>query len=248
MKKIIVANWKMHPDSLKEAKDNLLAIRKTASKLRKVHTVVCPPAIFLSSLAVGCTLGAQDCFHEKQGPYTGQLSAAMLYKAGARYVIVGHSERRELGETNSQIARKIQCAFDAGLTPILCLGEKARDDHGFFLKNVEEQLTETLAGIAKKRAAALIITYEPVWAISAAAERPATPEECNEMVLYIRKLLAGKIGIAAAKAVPVLYGGSVDAKNIGSFLQHGGVQGALVGHASLDAKQFSAIMQIAESI
>ncbi len=265
-KKLIVSNWKMNPDSLKEANGLFTAVKKAATKLKRVKAIICPPAVFLCPLATGYlperrrseragrlqatsfTLGAQDCFHEKKGAHTGELSAAMLCKAGARYVLVGHSERREQGETNSHAARKISNAFDAGLVPILCIGEKVRDEHGFFLKYIEEQLSESLNGVSKKRIASVIVTYEPIWAISTNDLRPATPEECNEMVLYIRKLLAAKIGVGAAKAVPFLYGGSVDAKNCEVFLRHGGVQGLLVGHASLDAKQFTAILQLAEKL
>ncbi|OHB24686.1 MAG: hypothetical protein A2542_01155 [Parcubacteria group bacterium RIFOXYD2_FULL_52_8] len=252
-KQLIVANWKMHPDSLQEAKTLFAGVKKTVVKLKKVKAVVCPPAIFLHAfttahprLPTAFSLGAQDCFYEKRGAHTGELSAAILADARARYVILGHSERRQAGETSAQVARKINLALDAGLTPIVCIGEKVRDEHGFYLKYIEEQLAESLLGVSRKRVAMLVFAYEPVWAVSDQMARAATPEESNEMVLYLRKLLSGKIGIAAAKAIPILYGGSVDARNCESFLQHGGVQGLLVGHASHDGKQFAQMLQIAE--
>ncbi len=265
-KKLIIANWKMNPSSLKEAKALAGEVRKVATQLKHVTTVLCPPTVFLHPLstrpnvsvrngrasyklqATSYTLGAQSCYHDKQGSHTGQISAEMIAKTGARYLLLGHSELRAEGETSAQVAKKINCALDVGLHPILCIGEKVRDEHGFYVKYIAEQLTESLAGVSKKRIALLTIVYEPLWAISNSELRPATPEESQEMVLYLRKLLAAKIGIGAAKAIPVLYGGSVDAKNCASFLQHGGVQGFLVGHASLDSKQFSAILQITEKL
>lgn len=255
MKKIIVANWKMNPVSLKEAKTLLSEVKKVASKLKHVTTIVCPPAIFLQGLAPNIQyaaariqLGAQDCFHAKQGAHTGAISAEMVAQSGAHYVIIGHSERRAEGETSSQVARKINYALDAGLCPILCIGEKVRDEHGFFLKYVEEQLTESLRGVSKKRIATITVAYEPLWAISNEMLRPATSEESHEMVLYIRKLLAQKVGANTAKALPILYGGSVEAKNCDGFLRYGGVQGLLVGHASLEAMRFAEILKIAEFV
>ncbi|PIR45128.1 MAG: triose-phosphate isomerase [Candidatus Vogelbacteria bacterium CG10_big_fil_rev_8_21_14_0_10_51_16] len=251
-KKIVVANWKMAPDTLKEAKALYLAERKTATGLRRVQTIICPPVIYLHSLSTPYALrptpalGAQSCFHLKSGAHTGALSAEMMARAGARYVLVGHSERRAEGESSVQVAMQVNAVFDAGATPILCVGERERDEHGFFLKYLEDQLIESLHGVSKKRIGMLIIAYEPLWAISSEQLRPATPKESEQMALYLRKLLASKIGLKAAREALILYGGSVDVKNCEAFLREGGVGGLLVGRASLDAKQFGEILKIAE--
>ncbi|MBI5138455.1 MAG: triose-phosphate isomerase [Candidatus Vogelbacteria bacterium] len=254
-KKIVIANWKMNPDNVAEAKDIFNGIKIGIKGCNKVQTVICPPSIYLSVLSTNYKLqttnlflGAQDICHDKKGHHTGEISAEMVANVGAKYVILGHSERREQGETSAQIARKINNAFDAGLRPVLCIGEKSRDEHGFFLKYIEEQLMESLDKVTRKRIPEIAFVYEPVWAISAYGDRPATPEEANEMAIYILKLLTGKIGLKEVKNIQILYGGSVDAENCKSYLEQASIRGLLVGSASLDSKQFSEIVKTANSL
>jgi len=254
-KKIIIANWKMNPDSLKEAKALYSETKKIAGDLKKVRTIVCPPSTYLYPLTssektkkANFQLGAQSSFYSNKGSHTGGVSSAMCKDAGAKFVLVGHSERRAEGESSLQASMSINTIFDAGLTPVLCVGEKDRDEHGFFLKYLEEQLTESISGVSKKRVGELIVAYEPLWAIGREGVRPATPEESLEIALYIRKLLSSKIGAKQAKETPILYGGSVDDKNCEEFLVSGGVEGLLVGRASLSSAQFGKILKVADSV
>lgn len=250
-KKIIVGNWKMSPLSLKQAKETFLGIKKTVQKLKTTDAVICPPFVYVGELASRVSgkrlsVGAQDAFWKEEGAYTGEVSPIMLRSLKAGYVILGHSERRALGETNEDVSKKANVALAAGLKPIICVGETARDDHGEYVKRIEEQLRGSLAGIQKKMLEQIIIAYEPVWAIGANALRPASPEDVLEVSILIRKVLANTFDRESSQSVPILYGGSVDEKNCGSFMVEGGADGLLVGRASLSAKQFSEILKIAE--
>lgn len=248
-KKLVVANWKMNPLTQKEAEKLFGDITKSLSALRKTEVVICPPFIFLSplkKLSRKIYLGAQDAFWGDVGAFTGEVSTEMLYNLGARYVILGHSERRSL-EDNTVINNKIKSALLAGLRPVLCVGENIRDEeHGYF-NFVKEQLEECLRGMPKNSIGKLIIAYEPVWAISSTpGRRDATPADSNEMAIFIRKVITDKFGKDAAK-IRILYGGSASDRDAEEFLRHGGVDGLLVGRASLSAEKFSTIVKICEA-
>lgn len=250
-KKIIVGNWKMAPITYEEAKKTFAGIKKTAQKLRNTDTIVCPPFVYVEGLARRVSgrrvsLGAQDSFWKEEGAYTGEVSSTMLYSLGARYVILGHSERRAMGETDDVVSKKADAALRTGLTVIICIGEQSRDQHGEYTKRIEEQLQHSLSQVQKKMLTHVIIAYEPVWAIGANAIRPASPEDVLEVSILIRKILTNMFDRESSHIVPILYGGSVDAKNCGSFMNEGGADGLLVGRASLDAKQFSEILKVAE--
>lgn len=250
MKKLIVANWKMYPANLKDAKEKFTRIKKVASTLRNVQTAVCPPLVFagdLKKLVSGhrCVLGAQNSWIENEGAYTGEVSPAMLASAGLSYVILGHSERRALDEGDQLINKKVLAAVKAGLTVILCVGEHDRDPYGEYLKFIAGQLKADLNGIQKKDLSQIVIAYEPIWAIGKNALRAATVEDALEVSISIKKTLADLYGIAAG-GVRVLYGGSVDAKNAAGFLSGSGVVGLLVGRASLDVGVFTEILKHAE--
>ena len=251
MKKIIIGNWKMNPRTLKEAEKLFSAVAKSISALKKTEVVICPPTLYiekLNKISKKIMLGAQDAFYGDVGAFTGEVSGEMLYNVGARYVILGHSERRELGENNNDINKKIKASLAAGLRPILCVGESVRDpDHGYF-NFVKTQLEECLAGVNQKLFSKIIIAYEPVWAISSTPNRKdATPADSEEMVIFIRKILSLKFGKEAA-TVKIIYGGSVNEKDAKDFLQNGGVDGLLAGRASLDAKKFMEIIKICEAL
>lgn len=256
MRKIIVANWKMNPQTTEEAKSIFAGIKKVASKMSKVETVVCPPFTQLSALSPQSSavkLGAQDAFwvnpQEGRGSYTGEISPDMLKMAGAKYVIIGHSERREnLGETNEMVNRKIKAAFEAGLKVIFCIGEKARDAEHEYLRFIKTELEEGLRGIKKLNFKNLVIAYEPIWAIGKKGADADTPAGVLEMGLYIRKSLQSIVGKDLTHDIPIIYGGSAEPSNVGALLKDGGVQGFLVGHASLKPSQFNEILKITNDI
>lgn len=235
MKKIIIANWKMNPDSLNEAKKIFNKIKIAAEKLKKVETIICPPFTYLSALR---TTGAQDVFYEDKGAYTGEISAKMLKDLGVKYVIIGHSERREMGETNEIINKKIKASLKAGLKIIFCVGEKKRDGEDEYLNFVKNQINKGLKNIPKKFFKNLIIAYEPVWAISSQkGARADNPGSAFEIAVFIKRTLLQKI--------PILYGGSVNPENARGFLEQSGMNGLLVGSQSLIPENFIKILKIA---
>ena len=240
-KKLIVANWKMNPSSLKEA----IKIAK-ASDVNGV--TLCVPSVFINPLKKvikKAKIGAQNISTEENGAFTGEISADMIYESGARYVIVGHSERRAMGENNLDINKKIKMALVKGLSPILCVGEKERDvndiNHEYF-NVVKKQIDDALDGISKNLVSKIIIAYEPVWALSTTVGRhDTTTSDCQEMVLFIKKILSDMFSQQVAQSMKILYGGSVNEKNIDDFVTNGGIDGVLVGKASLDIKKFKLI-------
>lgn len=211
--------------------------------VRNIDVVLAPPFIYLPLLrhtpyVIRHTFqfGAQDCFYEKAGAYTGEISALQLKALGVRLVIVGHSERRALGETDEAIRKKILAALYAGLRPVLCVGEAERKPGEVFPRVVREELLGGIRKIKKSLLASLIVAYEPVWAIGSG--RADTPKNVYEITTIIRRELYRMVGKRIASKIPVLYGGSVDDKNAYVFVKEGAVDGLLVGGASLDAKKF----------
>lgn len=250
-KKIIIGNWKMNPLTGKEAEKLFLGVAKEISNIKKTEIIICPPFLYLEKLqkiSKKVFLGAQDSFPGDTGAFTGEISAEMLYAVGVRYVILGHSERRALGENNNDINKKIKGALAADLRPMLCVGENDRDqNHGYF-NLVRMQLEECLTGIPKNLISKIIIAYEPVWAISSTPNRKdATTDDSREMSIFIRKVLSDKFGKDVSRT-KILYGGSVSEKDAGDFLENGGIDGLLVGRASLNAKKFSEIVKICEAL
>jgi triosephosphate isomerase len=249
-KKLIIGNWKMNPRSVTEARKIFLAVTSASTTLKKMEVVMCPPAVFLGGLEQKgkVSLGVQNIHFEKEGAFTGEISAGMLASMKVKYVILGHSERREMGETDEFIAKKVISAITAGLTVVLCVGEKMRDEECVYLETLQTQIKASLAGVTKEMLKKLVIAYEPVWAIGVKATGVATAESFLETGIFIRKVLAGMYDQPSAHAMKILYGGSADEKNSESFMKEGGAGGLLVGRASVDAKKFVAILKIAESI
>jgi triosephosphate isomerase len=252
-KKIIIGNWKMAPETMKEAKAIFTAIKRTASKLRNVETVVCPPFVYLSELkkisSNKCSIGAQDSFWDSsEEAHTGEISPEMLRGVGVKYVILGHSERRALGETNEIVNKKIKTCLKDKFTVVLCIGELERDENGEYTKFIENEIKESLHGVLKKDIKKLIVAYEPIWAIGKKAKRVATHEDVLETYIFIKKILADMFGKDATMGVSVIYGGSVNQKNTFSFLKQGYMDGLLVGRASLNAVSFNEILKIADSV
>lgn len=255
VKKLIVANWKMNPTDGKTALTWFKKIQTTAHKYGKaVETVICPPSVYLQSLQSvvtdrSCVLGAQDCFYESVGSYTGQISPEMIFNARARYVIVGHSERRELGETNEIVNKKIKKIVQYPLSIILCVGEKKRTDNGAHFKEIKKQLTECLKDVSLKDYERIVIAYEPIWAVGKDAVRSATAQECFEMITVIRRSIAEITGDQhVAQKIIVLYGGSSNSENMEEFLTTGVANGLLVGRASLDPKEFGKMIRVASKV
>lgn len=251
-RKIVIANWKMNPPSTKDAIKLFSLTKSIAQKNKKTSIVVCAPFIFLSALSKSattkCALGAQNMHFESIGAFTGEVSSKMLKDSKVSYVILGHSERRAMGEDDAFINQKIKTAIKSGITPILCVGEKERTGDAWYLHAVKTQVDGSLDGLRPSDMSKIIIAYEPVWAIGKDATRPATVSECEEMVIYIRKVLSDKFGAKNAQIPMIVYGGSVDTKEAQDFMTNGGVDGFLVGRASLNPKEFEKIVQIVDSI
>ncbi|MDP3948431.1 MAG: triose-phosphate isomerase [bacterium] len=256
MKKLIVANWKMNPDRFSKAELLVNAVQKKAALEKNVKIVLCLPYPWLTDIShkkyKGLNFGAQNVFWENNGAYTGEVSPTMLKNSGVEYVIIGHSERRRLGETDEIINKKIKATLKAGLKPILCVGEhlETRKKGLAAAKNfVKDQLNKDLKNLPTTNysllVTRLIVAYEPIWAISTNKNaRPDKPEDSLEMIQFIKSILASKPYTLNPR---VLYGGSVTSQNAKSFLQYKEIDGALVGGASLKAEEFNKITVIANN-
>lgn len=246
---LIVANWKMNPVTKKEAETLTKEIKKIVQKNKNATAILCPPALYTD--IVGKTigrvnnlfLGAQDMSWQEKGARTGHISPLMLKDMGALHTIIGHSELRELGESDEQINKKIRTALTYGITPIVCIGEKERDENGFYLGVIHKQIETALEGIAKKDYTDVIFAYEPIWAIGKSAREAMTPHDLYEMSLYIKKVVSELSSKTIAMSMKVLYGGSVEGQNAGALFEGGSVDGFLVGHASIDPGEFEAILK-----
>lgn len=239
-KPLIIANWKMNPATEKDAVVLFRAVKKGLPRNKKFELAIASPAVFLPVLKreKGIMLAAQDMSPEDAGAFTGQISGKMLRDAGAKYIILGHSEARAVGETSSEVSRKVLLALKLGIIPIVCVGERMRDESGQFYTDLKEQLRESVAGVSKSGLSKVIIAYEPIWAISTTESRKdITKEEAIEMILFIRKTMSTISGSNKLIGTKVLYGGSVNDRNIEMFLEIK-AEGFLVGGASLDPKKF----------
>jgi triosephosphate isomerase (TIM) len=246
MRKLVAGNWKMN--GLTASLGEVIAIIEGAKAVPSVELAVCPPATLAGAAAAflkgsDVALGGQDCHAEKSGAFTGDISAEMWADLGARYVIVGHSERRAMhGETDATVAAKAKAVLRASLTPIICLGESlAERDAGQTVAVVASQLAGSVSEEAGK--AGFVIAYEPVWAIGTG--RTPTTAQVAEVHAMLREGLGRRFG-AAGKAIRLLYGGSVKPDNASELMAVEGVDGALVGGASLKSADFLAIARACE--
>ncbi len=251
-KKLIVANWKMNPASSAEARVLFAKTKRAGSTLDKVETIICPSFAHLALFAhMGTTrvsLGAQTVFWANSARVTGEVSPEIVKDLGVSYVIVGHSERRALGESDEVVAKKVCAVLKEGMSAILCIGEKERDADAKYFELLKNQLKNSLAGTARKSLLGLIIAYEPLWAIGKSAREAMSPRDVREMSIFIKKLLTDLYDPSIAEAVPILYGGSVEEGNTASLLAEGGIFGLLVGHASLDAERFTRVLKTANAL
>jgi len=235
----------MNPKTVREAKNIFSEVQKNVSKIEGVDVYVCPPAIFLPELSKvvrkKVVLGVQDVASEKEGAYTGQISPVMANQYKAQISILGHSERRALGESSELVAKKVRNALSGKMKVVLCIGETERGDDGVYYTFVREELEVVLNILKNTDLKNLIIAYEPMWAIGKQASDALDVVSVQEMVLFIRKILIERFGRTSAGKVPILYGASVKVENAQDFIVQGGVDGLLVGSASLDPKQFTSI-------
>lgn len=237
---LFIGNWKMNPGTEKEA---IQLFKQLSVELKRIKQkiYICPPAIFIPALSKiktgSITLGLQNTAPADIGAYTGEVSLmqAAFYKV--RAVLIGHSEVRARGETDSMINKKVQYAHKKKIMPIVCVGESLRDESHEYFTVIKDQIIKAFTGISKKDVSSSIIAYEPVWAIGVDAVRDATPEEFYEIKIFIKKILGDAYGLRAQDMPKILYGGSVTEKNARAFVEKGDVDGFLVGRTSLDIKK-----------
>jgi triosephosphate isomerase (TIM) len=244
---LIAGNWKMYK-TVAEARTLVAALREGLAEKPPADVLVAPPCTALAAVAEavagsGIVLGAQNMHFEKEGAFTGEVSASMLRDLGVSHVILGHSERRQLfGETDEGVGKKARAAHDNGLVPVLCVGETlAEREANRTLEVVERQTERALRQLTPDEAARSVIAYEPVWAIGTG--RTATPEQAQEVHAFIRKLVHRSHGEAVADAIRILYGGSVKPDNVDALMAQPDLDGALVGGACLKAESFLRIIR-----
>jgi len=243
----LAGNWKMN-NTIRESLNLVEELIKNTSDVKDREVVVCPP--FTSLLAVSkaiegthVRLGAQNMYFAEKGAFTGEISPLMLKDVGCRYVILGHSERRNIfGEDDELINKKLKAAFSFGLIPILCVGESLQTrQEGKTQEWVKKQVEIDLEGLTVSEVEKMVIAYEPIWAIGTG--KTDTPEGANETIGMVRSLIAGKTSYDIAQKVRILYGGSVNDTNIDGFMAQKEIDGALVGGASLKADSFTRIVK-----
>lgn len=249
---LIAGNWKMNLN-LSESVEHAKAIERGVQNLTEVDVLISPSFISLAAVADSVKesdlhISAQNCFYEEDGAYTGEISAKMIRSSGAGWVILGHSERRAvLGETDDIVSKKLTRALNDGLKTIVCIGENfAQREKGLQMDVVKNQVKDSLDSISAADVDNIAIAYEPVWAIGTGVT--ASPDQAEEMHLFIRELLGGKFGEEVAKNILILYGGSVSLPNVRELLECPNIDGVLIGGASLDADSFVGIAKIAEEL
>ncbi len=258
MHRYTVFNWKLNPSSREEADRLMQAVVKAAQNVQQTTVVACPPFQYLFRFAdainrsVRMGLGAQNCFWEEAGAFTGEVSPLALKQAGVSYVIVGHSERPLTGETDEMVSKKIIKALESGLTPIVCFGED-KETHEKGSRAVEKFLTAQmesrfakLASLPLHQRMRVIATYEPVWAISGHSGNVAdAPSDSRDRIGWVKTTVQRICNLE--QPLEVLYGGSVNAKNVDAFCQEPIIDGFLVGHASLNPAEVRTIIETAEA-
>lgn len=248
-KPIVVANWKMNPQSLAEAKRLFDSVSKGLKDIKNTEVVICPPFIYLPLLNNGgrtsIKLGAQDVFWEKKGAFTGEISSKMLKDLGCQYVIIGHSERRRyFNETDEVVNKKLKTALATKLNPILCIGETQQERKKGKTKEIlKRQLTNALEKISDFRlhTSDFVIAYEPIWAIGTG--KACSPAEAKRAGDFIRSTVSNIYNQKFAENLSILYGGSVNSQNAKPYIFEADFQGLLIGGASLKAKEFIKIVK-----
>ncbi|NLF97662.1 MAG: triose-phosphate isomerase [Candidatus Riflebacteria bacterium] len=240
---LIAANWKMHKTS-QEARTFMAELLPKIADLKEVDVLVCPPYTLISTVDQSregskVLLGAQNMHHESKGAFTGEVAPQMLKDLNCEFVIIGHSERRWIfGETDETINKKVHAAFANGLIPVLCVGEKLDErEKNLTDQVILNQMEKNLAGISEDFVSGMVIAYEPVWAIGTG--KNATTKDAKDAIALIREFVHSKFGQEVADKIRILYGGSVKPENIKTYMEQDGIDGALVGGASLEADSFA---------
>jgi triosephosphate isomerase len=243
---LIVGNWKLNPQTLKDATTLASGVATGHKKTAEPYVAVAPTFVHLSEVqkkisrsTVG--LAAQDIAIEPMGAFTGEISAMQLKDLGVEFVIIGHSERRAMGETDAEVQKKALQTLKNKMIPIVCIGERKRDAQGEFFTFVQNQIRTLAKGLTPAQMKKIVIAYEPIWAIGTG--KTATAEDVKEMQLFIASVLTKIYDRKVAGAVRLLYGGSVKPHNAEELQREGGMNGFLVGGASLKAKDFLAIIK-----
>jgi triosephosphate isomerase len=246
-KLIIAGNWKMNK-TVAEALALIKGLKMELANVKEVDVVVCPPFTALSEVSKAVLdsnlrLGAQNMSENNYGAFTGEIAAGMLKEFSVRYVILGHSERRQYQkESDALISKKAHAAHAASLKPIVCVGETLAEREGGQMEKVlETQVRGSLAGLTREQMEETVVAYEPVWAIGTG--KTATTAQAQEAHAFIRKLIQGMFDESVARRVRIQYGGSVKASNARELMEQADVDGALVGGAALDARSFSDIIK-----
>ena len=244
-KPVIAGNWKMNK-TISEAVELVNELKTRMADVEDVTVIVCPTFLCIKSVADVLTgsnvhVGAQDMYWETSGAYTAEVSGEMLLEAGAEYVIIGHSERRQyFGETNETVNKKVKKALALGLKPIVCVGEMLEDrEAGNTEKVVDDHLTNGLVGVSADDMKKVIVAYEPVWAIGTG--KTASPEQAQEVHSFIRNRISELWDSATAEAVVIQYGGSMKPENVKELLAQKDIDGGLIGGAALKADSFEAL-------
>lgn len=249
-KDLIVGNWKMNATHLETIQMvQKLSYRLDAADYQRVDVAVCPPFTALRSAQtvietdhLQIRLGAQNVFFEEKGAYTGEIAPDMLAALSVTYVIVGHSERREIfGETNEDVNRKVKAVLAAGMTPILCCGETEEErEAGVTEDKIGSQVKAGLAGLTAEQIAGMVVAYEPIWAIGTG--RTASDDDAGAMATFVRSTIADVAG-DAAESTRILYGGSMNPGNVAGLMAKKDIDGGLVGGASLDPDTFASVIR-----
>jgi len=246
-KPIIAGNWKMNK-TLPEAVEFIQEIKGSIPSSENVDTVVCAPALFLGQLVeltdgTDVKIGAQNMHFEKNGAFTGEISPVALENIGVKYVVLGHSERREFfNETDETVNQKTIAAFENGLTPIVCCGETLEQrENGETNDFVATQVTKALQGLTPDQLKSTVVAYEPIWAIGTG--KSSTSADANEVCAHIRKVISEQFSQEVAESIRIQYGGSVKPENIKEYMAQSDIDGALVGGASLEAQSFLQLLE-----
>ena len=248
-KTIIAGNWKMNKTAT-ETKKFAEEFKALLPKSKWCDVVLCVPSVDISAAVRAfkdsrIAVGAQNLFYEPSGAYTGEISAEMLRDLGVKYVIVGHSERRAMfGETDATVNKKVHAALEAGLNPIICVGESLdQREMGVTMDLIALQVKSALSGVAAENVRRCVIAYEPIWAIGTG--KTATGEQADEVCTFIRATIRALYGARVARSVTIQYGGSMNPGNAAELLSHEDIDGGLIGGASLDANKFMDIVNAA---
>ena len=239
----------MNPTTLEEAKDISSSVKRSMRGVRNTSVVICPPFVYLAPLSsiakAGLFLGAQNANSEAVGPLTGEVSFSELSQFKVKYVLIGHSERRKMGETDEIINKKVKSIVSGGMTAIICVGENSRDQGGEYFNFIRQQIQMGLKDVSKKFLRKVVIAYEPVWAIG--AREAIGPRDLHEMSIFIKKILRDMYGVFS-EDIRIIYGGTADRANADTLVRDGRVNGLLVGRESLRAKDFIEIIKLVDEV